>query len=52
MGFLMHVLSRKFEFEADEFSVNLGYGTHLKGSLMKLNKDNLGFPITDSLYSG
>ncbi|OXA50048.1 CAAX prenyl protease 1 homolog [Folsomia candida] len=51
MGFLMHVLSRKFEFEADEFSVQLGYGRDLKGALMKLNKDNLSFPITDPLYS-
>lgn len=49
MGFLMHVLSRKFEFEADEFSVRLGYGKFLKGALMKLNKDNLSFPISDPL---
>jgi len=51
MGFMMHVLSRKFEFEADEFSVQLGYAKDLKEALMKLNKDNLGFPITDPLYS-
>jgi len=47
----MNVLSRLFEFQADEFSVDLGYGNDLKGALIKLNKDNLGFPICDSLYS-
>jgi STE24 endopeptidase len=51
MGYLMNVLSRRFEFQADTFSVNLGYGKDLKGALIKLNKDNLGFPVYDPLYS-
>lgn len=51
MGYLMNVLSRLFEFQADEFANKLGYGMHLKEALIKLNKDNLGFPISDPLYS-
>lgn len=51
MGYLMNVLSRLFEFQADEFANKLGYGVHLKSALIKLNKDNLGFPISDPLYS-
>jgi len=51
MGYLMNVLSRLFEFQADEFANQLGYGVHLKEALIKLNKDNLGFPISDPLYS-
>jgi len=47
----MNVLSRLFEFQADSFATDLGYGTNLKSSLIKLNKDNLGFPISDPLYS-
>jgi len=50
-GFLMTVLSRKFEFEADEFGKSLGYSTQLQAALMKLHKENLGFPVTDKLYS-
>jgi STE24 endopeptidase len=49
MGYMINVLSRLFEFQADEFSVKLGYGKDLKGALIKLNKDNLGFPICDPL---
>ena len=45
-------LSRRFEFQADDFSATvLGKGKELQGSLMKLNNDNLGFPINDTLYS-
>jgi len=51
MGYLMNVLCRLFEYQADAFAVELGYGKHLKGALIKLNKDNLGFPISDNLYS-
>lgn len=51
MGYLMNVLSRLFEFQADEFAAQLGYGKFLKSALIKLNKDNLGFPVSDSLYS-
>ena len=49
--FLMNIVSRKFEFQADEFAVNLGKRELLKTSLLKLHKDNLSFPIADWMYS-
>ncbi|KAG5890554.1 hypothetical protein JTB14_028305 [Gonioctena quinquepunctata] len=51
LSFLMTCLSRKFEFQADDFAVNLGKAEPLERALLQLNKDNLGFPITDELYS-
>ena len=51
LGFLMTVLSRKFEFQADAFARGLGFATYLRSSLIKLHKDNLGFPVADKLYS-
>jgi len=51
IGFLMSVLSRHFEFQADEFAANLGKAKDLHGALVKLNNDNLSFPIYDWLYS-
>jgi len=47
----MTMLSRRFEFQADAFAKELGFAAHLKSSLIKLNADNLGFPIADKLYS-
>ena len=37
-SFLMNVLSRRFEFQADEFAVNLGKKEKLKSALLKLYK--------------
>ncbi|XP_018579511.1 CAAX prenyl protease 1 homolog [Anoplophora glabripennis] len=51
LNFLMTCLSRKFEFQADNFAVNLGKAKPLEKALLQLNKDNLGFPINDDLYS-
>lgn len=51
ISFAMTVLSRKFEYEADAFAKQLGYGAELGKALVKLNIDNLGFPIYDWLYS-
>lgn len=51
MGFLMTVLSRRFEFQADEFGRKLGYGAKLQTALIKLHKENLGFPVADKIYS-
>lgn len=47
----MTMMSRRFEFQADAFAVKLGYPELLKSSLIKLQKDNLGFPVVDWLYS-
>ena len=51
MGFLMTMLSRRFEFQADEFGKKLGYGVKLQSALIKLHKENLGFPVADKWYS-
>lgn len=51
MNFVLTMLSRKMEFQADDFAKSLGKATYLKGALIKLHKDNLSFPIYDWLYS-
>ncbi|XP_023328409.1 CAAX prenyl protease 1 homolog isoform X3 [Eurytemora carolleeae] len=51
VNFLMTMLSRKFEFQADEFAAGLGRAAPLQTALIKLNNDNLSFPIYDWLYS-
>jgi len=51
VGFFMSVLSRMFEFQADEFAANLGRSVALRSALIKLNNDNLSFPVYDWLYS-
>lgn len=51
LSFLMTMLSRHFEFQADEFAQTLGRSEKLKSALVKLNEDNLGFPHCDWLYS-
>lgn len=51
LHFLMTVLSRTFEYQADAFAKDLGFADKLKDSLIKLNIDNLGFPYYDKLYS-
>lgn len=51
LSLIMTVVSRHFEFQADEFAKSLGREIFLRSALVKLNKDNLGFPIYDRLYS-
>ncbi|XP_063993845.1 CAAX prenyl protease 1 homolog [Diachasmimorpha longicaudata] len=51
-GFLMTVNSRRFEFQADAFGKKLGHASALKRALVKLQKDNLAYPLFDKLYSG
>ncbi|UYV81863.1 ZMPSTE24 [Cordylochernes scorpioides] len=51
LSFLMGVLSRHFEFEADRFAKNMHKAADLRSALIKLNEDNLSFPIYDWLYS-
>ncbi|KAL9587372.1 MAG: hypothetical protein Q9212_000299 [Teloschistes hypoglaucus] len=48
---LMNILSRKFEFEADEFAVKLGYSTELARSLIKLQIQNLSTMDADWMYA-
>lgn len=51
ISFGMTVLSRKFEYEADDFAKGLGFSKDLAKALIKLNADNLGFPLYDWMYS-
>lgn len=51
LSFVLTVLSRHFEFQADGFAKSLGFAAKLRSSLIKLNRDNLGFPLSDWLYS-
>ncbi|KAH8321920.1 hypothetical protein KR067_009364 [Drosophila pandora] len=51
MNFAMTILSRRFEYQADEFAFQLGFAEQLGQALIKLNVDNLGFPVYDWLYS-
>ncbi|KAI9367897.1 peptidase family M48-domain-containing protein [Aspergillus egyptiacus] len=48
---LMNILSRKFEFEADAFAVNLGYSQELAQSLLKLQIQNLSTMDADWMYA-
>lgn len=51
LSFCLTVLSRRFEFQADEFALRMGKASELYSALIKLNKDNLGFPVADWLFS-
>ncbi|OQR79671.1 CAAX prenyl protease 1-like [Tropilaelaps mercedesae] len=51
MDFLMTYYSRKQEFEADDFARKMHCASYLRQALINLNKDNLGFPLNDPLYS-
>ncbi|XP_043916055.1 CAAX prenyl protease 1 homolog [Protopterus annectens] len=51
LSFCLTVLSRRFEFQADAFAKQLGKAEDLYCALIKLNKDNLGFPVADWLFS-
>ena len=49
--FLSHVLSRRFEYEADEYAVRLGKGEELAKGLVVLHKENKGTMINDPWWS-
>ena len=49
--FLMNILSRRFEFQADEFAMSLGYTKELARSLIKLQVQNLATMDADWLYA-
>lgn len=51
LSFCLTVLSRRFEFQADAFARGMGKASELCTALIKLNKDNLGFPVADWLFS-
>ncbi|XP_041463404.1 CAAX prenyl protease 1 homolog [Lytechinus variegatus] len=51
LSFCMTVLTRRFEFQADAFAKSLHKASFLRMALIKLHKDNLGFPVADWLFS-
>lgn len=48
---LMNIMSRRFEFQADEFARNLGYKAELASSLIKLQVQNLSTMDADWMYA-
>lgn len=48
---LMNILSRRYEFQADEFAQKLGYKTELASSLIKLQIQNLSTMEADWMYA-
>lgn len=48
---LLNILSRKFEFEADDFAKGLGYRADLASALIKLHKQNLSTMDADWMYA-
>mmetsp|Transcript_36890 Transcript_36890/g.77373 ORF Transcript_36890/g.77373 Transcript_36890/m.77373 type:complete len:525 (-) Transcript_36890:137-1711(-) len=51
LSYAMTVHSRKCEFEADEFSANLGMSQKLQSGLCKIHLENLGAMCPDPWYS-
>ena len=51
INILQFYMSRKFEYQADNFSCELGYGEELKSALTKLSKENKSDLDPDPLYS-
>ncbi|KAK2187946.1 hypothetical protein NP493_149g03019 [Ridgeia piscesae] len=51
MSFCVTYLSRCYEFQADAFAKKLHHAAALQSALIKLEQDNLSFPLADWLYS-
>ncbi|KAL0412049.1 UNVERIFIED_CONTAM: CAAX prenyl protease 1 [Sesamum latifolium] len=51
VSFLLNLVSRAFEFQADAFAKKLGYGAPLRAGLIKLQEENLSAMNTDPWYS-
>ena len=51
LSFAVMCFSRHFEYGSDSFAKKLKRGPDLRKSLIKLYRDNLGFPVYDWLYS-
>ncbi|KAG5660453.1 hypothetical protein KAF25_003059 [Fusarium avenaceum] len=51
INLLMHIVSRKFEFQADAFAKKLGYPEQLARSLLKLQIQNLSTMDADWMYA-
>ncbi|CAL1531659.1 unnamed protein product [Lymnaea stagnalis] len=51
LSFIVTHITRKFEFQADAFARKMNHSHLLCSALIKLNEDNLSFPLSDWLYS-
>ncbi|KAG0681273.1 hypothetical protein C6P40_003167 [Pichia californica] len=51
MEFVMNLISRTYEYQADEFAAQQGLADDLKTSLVNLHKENLSSLVVDPLYS-
>ncbi|GAB2271745.1 CAAX prenyl protease 1 [Dionaea muscipula] len=51
INFGMNLISRSFEFQADDFAKKLGYAKELRSGLVKLQEENLSAMNTDPWYS-
>ncbi|ANZ76008.1 BA75_02040T0 [Komagataella pastoris] len=51
LSFATNLLSRNYEYQADEYAVDLGYSSDLSSALIGLHKENLSSLHVDWLYS-
>jgi len=51
VGLLQNCLSRRFEFQADKFAVDLNYAKELRGGLIRLQEENKSSTNIDPWYS-
>ncbi|KAH9519400.1 CAAX prenyl protease 1 [Bulinus truncatus] len=51
LSFIVTYITRQFEFQADAFARGKNRSVALRSALIKLNEDNLSFPLSDWLYS-
>lgn len=51
VSFGLNLVSRAFEFQADAFAKKLGYASHLRAALVKLQEENSSAMNTDPWYS-
>ncbi|XP_061338963.1 CAAX prenyl protease 1 homolog [Gastrolobium bilobum] len=51
VSFGLNLVSRSFEFQADDFAKKLGYASALRAGLVKLQEENLSAMNTDPWYS-
>lgn len=48
---LLNIVTRKYEFQADRFAMDLGYSQDLARSLLKLHTQNLSSLDADPVYA-
>lgn len=51
MEFVMNLISRTYEYQADEYAAKQGLSEDLKTALVNLHKENLSSLVVDGLYS-